>query len=790
MTAAVTLAATAPGALATHAQPALDNTKLDYSPIGHFKPGGAVPPDYGTACDTDMKPLLKGKIFNPSGKWNAFDNNVFETICLPYRNQDDTSPLDPMGNGGGESRHGYCAGADPTDPLAQVSEAGAGTCPNHQLEFIEYFQATMQEILGDFGVTFQTYEFEHPEGIGRNPAAIVAGADHPDEHILIGSHYDQTKTGPASTWDSQEGHAEMIRIAKMMADYWRATGTRPSATVKFTPMDGEEDGLLGSSDYVNNTIVPDQEAKVRGYWNADPCAGGYPAYHYGNRAHRVDLGIQVGDSTDARVAAFNETVSPLVEQVFDRLDDTLETYPEKPELFVSTAEGLPALGGDIGRDVFIGTDQPVLFSSDWANFIAVNIPFFNPGPEVTGPNAPGSEGPGPSTIGTPEGLYQFHTPVDNLQTMMRYTGGDPTGMAWSEGWMKGMEFCAHMLSWGMLQHHQGGAQTANQDVVAYFEALPNEAERGHSVTFDGGGSYQYSDPATRKLVDKGRLQFKWDFADGSATAFGEVARHAFRTAGTFQSKLTVTNRDTGKSSSMTIPVVVSEGAGTDVDPAGQFVDNLPAQNAVVACQSSGAFTKVKVSPAGQGLRFELERGGNSEIQVDLFRVSDGRKASKPKKVASFRESGSFTWNGKPKRGRLGKGTYFVRIATTAPNGRLDARAVALERSGSKFKLRKAFQQPDSCELISSYRLASPAFGGGRALVVGFALTQPGKATISVYRGKGRKAVLKVSRTVKAANRFQRVGLATKKLRKGDYRVVLTVQAGDVKKSATLYAKKF
>src|SRR3712207_3513555 len=145
-------------------------------------------------------------------------------------------------------------------------------------------------------------------------------------------------------------------------------------------MDGEEDGLEGSQAYVDQYIVPGQEAKVRGYYNADPCAGGYPARKLGNPAEVIPLNIQIGISDDPRVQAFNQGVPKIVEDTFDHLDDKIETYPDKPDVFVSTAEGLPAVGGDIGKYVHVTTQHPALFRSDWANFIALKIPFFNPTP--------------------------------------------------------------------------------------------------------------------------------------------------------------------------------------------------------------------------------------------------------------------------------------------------------------------------------------------------------------------------------------------------------------------------
>ncbi len=148
----------------------------------------------------------------------------------------------------------------------------------------------MRDILGDFGVTFHRYRFENPgssntqSGAAYNPAAIVPGATNPDETVIIGAHFDQTNDGPASAWDSQEGHAQVIRVAKLMADYWRDTGTRPAVTVKFIPWDGEESGTLGSADYADNNIVPGQEAKVRSYWNTDPAPAATPPSGSGTRS--------------------------------------------------------------------------------------------------------------------------------------------------------------------------------------------------------------------------------------------------------------------------------------------------------------------------------------------------------------------------------------------------------------------------------------------------------------------------------------------------------------------------
>lgn len=552
------LALSSASALASHSQPAPDITRMAYSPVGYFKPGDPLPPaDTGCAQIRSIPDAVDGLKFNASGNWNAFDTNVFEVLCLPYRQSDDASDADPYGNGG-DPRHGYCA--QPSDPVARPGNPllFPGVCPNHQREYVKYFGETMREILGDFGVAIHEHEFEIEEpGVGGNTlggtavnvAAVVPGADHPDETVLVSGHFDQTNDGPASAWDSAEGHAQVIRMAKIMADYWRATGTRPSATVKFVPWDGEESGTLGSLDYSLNNIPPGEESKVRSYWNTDPCAGGYPAFRFGDPADRVDLGIQIADPTQvpgdtSRVQAFNAKAPRLVEEVFEHLDDTLTLAGAPREIFVATSEADADTPSDIGNDVIIGTGRAQFFTSDWRNFEVLGIPYLNPGPEITGPSNDGSPG-------NPDGLAILHTPNDNLLTLNEYTGNAAGNM--SEGWIKGMEMCAHLLAWGMLQPDHGGGQVATSQPVAYFEALPNEVAEEQPVTFDASGSYQYASVITRERLPESELQFSWSFGDGT-TGTGKVVKHAYAEPGRYTASLTVKGH-AGKDT-MTLPIVV------------------------------------------------------------------------------------------------------------------------------------------------------------------------------------------------------------------------------------------
>lgn len=593
----------APTAGADHAQPALDPTKIDYTPIGYYGP-----PDEGGTSATIPNPSGGPPALNdpnPSGKWVAYDTNVWEALTLPYRHPgDNCNSLLPAD----QDPHCLSGDQDPdvTDPVARTGYTGYqgpggtstvhGTCPpspeipgpwgqcfNNQLEYLDYYEHSMEKMLADFGVTVKRYPFHSPGtgsrgvaldasgGQAYNIAAVVPGTDHPEETVIVGAHYDFTDSGPAAAWDSQEGHTEVMRMAYIMSDYWRKTGTRPSATVKFMPWDSEESGTHGSIDYVKNNIPPGEESQVRGYFNVDPCAGAYPAFKDGNftAAGRVPEVLQLADpagfedkpEVKSRITAFNAKAQQVVDQVFDYMDDSITTPAGEQPIFVSNAEA--TAGNDGTQPVTTSQRNQIvtalgglaIFSSDYANFEAIGVPIFNLFPDLFGPHAD-------DTPASSEGITILHTNNDNLTRINRLTSGlvspgnlpDPTGTFASEGWAKGMEMCAQINSWAMLQPEIGGAQTSNTSPLAYYEALPNEALVSQKVTFDAGGSYQYSDVGTRALQPESALSYAWDFGDGG-TGTGKVAEHTYSEVGRYITKLTVTGAG-GTTDTMTLPVEV------------------------------------------------------------------------------------------------------------------------------------------------------------------------------------------------------------------------------------------
>ncbi|MGH2711265.1 MAG: M28 family peptidase [Actinomycetota bacterium] len=608
-------------ASADHSQPLLDPTQIDYTPIGYYGPPDEVTAAPGSATIPNPSggpPALNDP--NPTGKFVTYDTNVWEALTLPHRHPgDNCNALQP------EDQHPDCLEGDmdddASDPVARTGYTGYsgpggtstvhGTCPpspdlptagecfNNQLEYLDYYEHSMETLLADFGGTVHRYPFVSP-GAGRggvpggspgasggqayNIAAVVPGADHPEETVIVGAHYDVTDTAPAPAWDSAEGHAEIMRMAYIMSDYWRKTGTRPSATIKFMPWDSEESGTFGSIDYVANNIPPDEEDQVRAYFNVDPCAGAYPAYKDGNFAQRTPEVLQLANPANfndqpevkTRIETFNTKAETVVDEVFEYLDDSLTTPTGEEPIFVSDAE---ATAGNDGTQPVSSSDRGnivtalgglAIFGSDYSNFEAIGVPIFNLFPDYFGPHADGSPG-------SAEGITILHTNNDNLTRINRLTSAlasplplpDPTGMFASEGWAKGQEMCAQVEAWGMLQPDNAGAQTSNTDPVAYFEALPNETLVNQAVSFDAAGSYQYSNTTTRALQPESALTYEWDFGDG-ATGTGKNTTHAYDAIGKYTATLTVRGAG-GTQDVMTIPITAigSNFAGPVLDAIAQ-----------------------------------------------------------------------------------------------------------------------------------------------------------------------------------------------------------------------------
>lgn len=80
----------------------------------------------------------------------------------------------------------------------------------------------------------------------RDVVAEIPGRSKPDEMVLLGGHYDAWTYGNQDNTSAWSTSVEIGRVLSNMAEH----GWRPERTIVITGWDGEEYGLLGSTEYV------------------------------------------------------------------------------------------------------------------------------------------------------------------------------------------------------------------------------------------------------------------------------------------------------------------------------------------------------------------------------------------------------------------------------------------------------------------------------------------------------------------------------------------------------------
>lgn len=238
-----------------------------------------------------------------------------------------------------------------------------------------------------------------------------------------------------------------------------------------------------------------------------------------------------------------------------------------------------------------------------------------------------------------------------------------------------------------------------------------------------------------------------------------------------------------------VPAPPAGGAAAGAQPSAT-PGKTAAQLAREACLSRLTFRSVGVRPRASQADLSFSRRGSAPVQVDVFQQSRGRRIIGERLVARFsNRSRSFTWNGRANRPgrRVTDGYMFVRFKTGP--GRGEARRIALRRVRGRLTIRPSFQRRDTCDLLTSYKLERPVFGGrtGRPLGIGYRLGSRGRVTVTVTRGS-RTVRRFAARTVPSA-RTQRLRLSARGLPVGEYRVRLQVRSGNSTTTSTLFARR-
>jgi hypothetical protein len=189
------------------------------------------------------------------------------------------------------------------------------------------------------------------------------------------------------------------------------------------------------------------------------------------------------------------------------------------------------------------------------------------------------------------------------------------------------------------------------------------------------------------------------------------------------------------------------------------------------CTGDAGFRSVSAKPRGTGVRLSFTRKRRGAVKIEVFQVSQGRRIIKERRVARF--SRPATW-----KGRVPDGYYFARFTMT---GR-DVRRVVLRRHDGRFTRVARHYRRGDCELLRSFKLQRPVFGGRQRtpLRAAYRLTRASQVRVELLRG--RRVLARRTASAQGGRTYR---VAFKPKRRGVYRVRIT--AGSV--TSTLTARR-
>jgi carboxypeptidase Q len=118
---------------------------------------------------------------------------------------------------------------------------------------------------------------------GYNLLAELPGTDLKDETVMIGAHVDSWHSSPGAT-DNADGSAVVLEAMRIL----KAVGAKPRRTIRMALWSGEEQGLFGSTRYVEKYLAGDANKSARekfyAYFNLDPGSGPIYGWYLENNA--------------------------------------------------------------------------------------------------------------------------------------------------------------------------------------------------------------------------------------------------------------------------------------------------------------------------------------------------------------------------------------------------------------------------------------------------------------------------------------------------------------------------
>jgi len=139
-------------------------------------------------------------------------------------------------------------------PFAQRVRAQSGSAPKILPQIVvssEHYNRMVRQLQkGQVIKSELTYEVEFtPAAPGFNVIAEIPGTDLKDEVVMIGAHLDSWHAGTGAT-DNASGSAVMMEAMRII----KSLGISPRRTIRIGLWSGEEQGLIGSRNYVKRVL--------------------------------------------------------------------------------------------------------------------------------------------------------------------------------------------------------------------------------------------------------------------------------------------------------------------------------------------------------------------------------------------------------------------------------------------------------------------------------------------------------------------------------------------------------
>ena len=392
--------------------------------------------------------------------------------------------------------------------------------------------------------------------------------------------------------------------------------------------------------------------------------------------------------------------------------------------------------------------------------------FFLVGGEAVGPGCSDSKS---ATFSTWDATQFRETGVTKQIDEFRLSPGVPT-----EGRAPDSSFCVHWFDEHPYYANGGLVAIGWYEHGTHFLKIGDDGKISEVGWFLGGGGQSsaayWIDERTVYVADYIRgldvLRFNGDIGSPPETGTTDTAEKA-----------------------------ADKPAPSTQNPAPQPQQAQQAQQAqerrATACTDDSGFRSVEVEPKGERLALAFSRSAQTPVTVEVFQQSVGRRITGERLVARFTgRGGDVMWNGKAnRRGRtVTDGYYFVRYTTRTPSG-TDTRRVALRRVGGRWSTRPAFYRRAECDLLRSFKLERPVFGGrtNRALGITYQVERAAQVTVTVRRGA--RVVRRFKAQQADAGRTYRLRFDAEGRARGDYTVRVEARRDGERAAASAISRR-